>query len=145
MRCAAGELVDDDADVLGAAGHVDARDGLHGAGVGVLVQHVRHVVRLVGVADALVIRAPLEDLLETAVQVSHHGNALDDLLAGEAQDQPEYAVRRWMLRTHVEDELFGLDPLVGDDGKIDLSAFLGRRTHLGPSAIGVGAQVIRLA
>jgi len=92
MRCGAAELVDDDADVLGTPRNVDARDRLHRAGVGVLVEHVRHVIGLVRVANALRIGPPLEDLFEAAVKVDHHGNALHHLLSGETQHQPQHAV-----------------------------------------------------
>jgi hypothetical protein len=70
-----------------------------------------------------VVGAPLEDLLEPAVEVPHHRDALDDLLARELEDEAQHAVRRGMLRSHVEDELFGLEALVLDDGELDLRAF----------------------
>ena len=114
MRGAAAHLVDDHADVLGAPRDVDVRNGFHRARVRVLLKHVRHVVGLVGVADPLVVRAPLEDLLEAAMEVPHHGGAIDDLLARELEHEAQHAVRRRMLWPHVEDELldlalFGLD------------------------------------
>src|SRR5205823_1336999 len=108
MRCAAAHLVHDHADELRAAWNVDVADRLHRTGIGVLVQHVRDVVRLIGVPDSLVIGAPLEDLLEAPVQIPHYGHALDDPFAGELQDEAEHAVRRGMLRAHVEDELLDL-------------------------------------
>jgi len=43
-----------------------------------------------------------------------------------------------MLRTHVEDELLGLEPFVLDDRQLDLSAF----SDL--TDLRLGAQVIRL-
>src|SRR5439155_14988711 len=114
VRGATAHLVDDDADELGAAGNVDIADRFHRARVRVLVEHVRDVVGLVRVADPAVVGAPLEDLFDAAVQVPHDRDALDDLFAGELEDQAQHAVGRWMLRPHVEDELldlalFGLD------------------------------------
>jgi hypothetical protein len=42
------------------------------------------------------------------MQVAHHGDALDDPLAGKLQHQSQNAMRRGMLRAHVEDELLDL-------------------------------------
>ena len=54
------------------------------------------------------------------MEIPHHRDALDDLLAGHLQHQTQDAVRRRMLRPHVEDELFGLEPfLCFDDRKVD--------------------------
>jgi hypothetical protein len=67
MRCAPTHLVNDHADELRAPRNVDIADRFHRTGICVLVQHVRDVVRLIGVPDSLVVRAPLEDLLEAAM------------------------------------------------------------------------------
>jgi hypothetical protein len=42
------------------------------------------------------------------VEIAHHGNAPDDPLAGELQDEAEHSVGRGMLRAHVEDEFLNL-------------------------------------
>ena len=82
-----------------------------------LLQHVGDVVRLIRIADSLVERPPLEDLLDATVEVSHHRSALDDLLTLKLQHEPEHAVRRRMLRPEVEDELLGLETLVALDDR----------------------------
>ena len=45
------------------------------------------------------------ELLDAAVQVSDHGDGFDHRFAGQVKDQPENAVRRRVLRAHVEREL----------------------------------------
>jgi hypothetical protein len=45
------------------------------------------------------------------VEITHHRDALDDALAVKTEDEAEHAVGRGMLRSEVEDELFG-DELV---------------------------------
>jgi hypothetical protein len=57
------------------------------------------------------------------MQVSHHRDAFDDLLAGEAQHQTQHAVRRRMLRSQIQDQLLGLEAFVLDDRKLDAGAF----------------------
>jgi len=82
-----------------------------------LLQHVRDVVGLVGVADPLVEGPPLEDLLDAPVEVPHDRDALDDLLTLELEHEPEDAVGRWVLRPEVEDELLGLEAFVALDDR----------------------------
>jgi len=57
------------------------------------------------------------------MQVSHHRDAFDDFLAGEAQHQSQHAVRRRMLRSQIQDQLLGLEAFVLDDRKLDAGAF----------------------
>src|SRR5207244_12495926 len=83
MRCASTHLVNDHADELRAAWHVDVADRFHRAGIGVLVQHVRDVVRLIGVPDALVVGAPIEDLLQVSLMYPHPVYALYASFDGE--------------------------------------------------------------
>jgi hypothetical protein len=52
------------------------------------------------------------------MQIAHYRNALDDPLAGELQHQTEDAVRRGMLRAHVEDELLDLALFDLDDREL---------------------------
>src|ERR1700687_470694 len=116
-------LVDDDADELRATRYLDARDRLGRTAVRVLVQHRGDVVGLVRVTRALVEGPPLVDLLETPVQVPHHRDAFDDLLAGEPQHQAQDAMRRGMLGSQIQDQLLGLEALVLDDRKLDAGTF----------------------
>jgi hypothetical protein len=61
------------------------------------------------------------------MQVAHDRDALDDLLALELEHEPEHAVCRGVLRSHVEDELLGLEPFVAlDDGELDSGSVLDR-------------------
>jgi len=73
------------------------------------------------------------------VQVSHDRDALDDLLDRELEHETEHAVCRWVLRPHVQDELFGLEALVLDDGKLD------ERSLRELADLRLGAQVNRPA
>ncbi len=98
---AARHLVDDHAYELRATRHLDAPDRLGRAAVRVLVKHRGDVVRLIGVARALMEGAPLVDLLEAAVEVSHHR----------------------VLRSQIQDQLLGLEAFVLDDRKLDAGAF----------------------
>jgi hypothetical protein len=57
------------------------------------------------------------------VQVAHHGDALDDPLARELENETEHSVRGGVLRTHVENELldlalFDLDRRQGVSGRV---------------------------
>ena len=64
----AGDLVEHGADVLRALRRLDAQQGLDRAHVGVLVAHHRHVVEPIHVADRLVERLGLGQLLGAAMQ-----------------------------------------------------------------------------
>ena len=57
------------------------------------------------------------------MQVSHHGDALDDLLAGETQHETQHAMRRGMLGSQIQDQLLGLEAFVLDDREVDAGAF----------------------
>jgi hypothetical protein len=72
------------------------------------------------------------------MQVPHHRDALDDLLARELEDETEHTVGRGVLRSHVQDQLLGLEALVLDDGKLD------ERGLLELADLRLGAQVSRL-
>ena len=87
---------------------VDAEQPLDAADVGVLVEQRRQVVHPRHERDALGPGAVLAVLLDAGVQVADAEPALGDGLAVELEDQPEHAVRRRVLRTHVDD-----DPLLG--------------------------------
>jgi hypothetical protein len=59
------------------------------------------------------------------MQVAHHRDALDDLLALELEHEAQDAVGRGVLRAHVEDELLGLEAFVAlDDRKLDRGGVL---------------------
>ena len=74
---------------------------LDGHDVGVLVAHHRHVVETVHVADRLVERLRLGELLGAAMQQADVRIGLLDDFAVHLEHQAQHAVRRRMLRTEV--------------------------------------------
>jgi hypothetical protein len=99
---------------------------------------------LVGVAGALVVGAPLEELLEPAVEVPDDRDALEDLLTAQLQDETQDAVGRGVLRPEVEDQLLGLEAILA---RADLLArrLLGRDAALlRPPDVRLGGYLILL-
>ena len=76
--------------------------------VAVLVAHHRHVVEPVHVADRLVERLALGELLGRAVQQADVRIGLLDDLAVDLEHEPQHAVRRRMLRPEVQREVLDL-------------------------------------
>ena len=58
----------------------------------------------VGDDDALLPAQRFHLLLDARVQVSDHRTDAADLLAVEVDDQPQHAVRGWVMRTEVDGE-----------------------------------------
>ncbi len=92
-----------DADDLGAVGHLDARQLLHGQHVGEVVHHAAEVVHAVGVGDVGVPGLPLAHLLGAAVVEADLADQVHDLLAVELEDDPQDAVRAGVVRADVEE------------------------------------------
>src|SRR5206468_3271409 len=67
-----------------------------------LVVLERDVVDPLGIRDRLPPRLLLHRLLEAGVQVTDHRTQPDDLFAVEIDDEPQYAVRRRMVRPEVD-------------------------------------------
>ena len=98
-------LTDDQPDILRPARRLDARKLLRRHCVDCLVEHRAEIVGVVNIANARHIRAVLEDLLHTPVQIPDHRGALGHRLAVQRQHQAQHAVSRGVLRPHVEDHL----------------------------------------
>ena len=94
-------------DGLGARRCLDAQQLLHREGVAGLVEDRRQVVHAGHEGDALDPVAVLQVLLDAGVQVADDGPRRRDCLALELHDEPQHAVRRRVLRAHVDhDALF---------------------------------------
>ncbi len=89
-------------------GGLDAEQALDRHHVGVLVAHHRDVIEPVHVADRLVERLALGQLLGRAVQETDVRIGLLDHLAVQLEHQAQHAVRRGMLRTEVQREVADL-------------------------------------
>jgi hypothetical protein len=83
---------------------LDAEQPLHRHAVADLVEHRRQVVHAGHERGALRPVPVLEVLLDSGVQVPDDSARLDDRLALEFEHQPQDAVRRRVLRTHVDDD-----------------------------------------
>ncbi len=94
------------ADVLSALRHLDAEQLLDRHHVGVLVAHHRHVVETIHVADRLVERLGLGQLLGAPMQQADMRIGLLDDLAVHLQHQAQDAVRGRMLRAEVQREIY---------------------------------------
>ena len=79
--------------------------------VGSLVEKRRQVVHPGHERHALRPGAVLEVLLDAGVQIADAATGFDDRLAFDLQDQPQHAVRRGVLRAHVDH-----DALTGEAG-----------------------------
>ncbi len=99
------DLVEHDADVLRANRRLDAEQLLDRQHVAVLVAHHRHVVEPVHVADRLVVRLRLGELLGRAMQQADVRVGALDHLAVHLQHEAQHAVRRRMLRPEVHREI----------------------------------------
>ena len=122
------ELERDDADQLGARRDVvdDAEQLLDGEDVARLVGDAREVVHARHERDGLGPGAVLEVLLDAGVQVADAAAGLGDRLALQLEDEAQHAVRRRVLRTHVDDDA--------------LLLALGGREHGVPVAAGDGVD-----
>ena len=100
------ELHQEHADDAGALGDLvgDAEELLDGEAVGGLVEQRREVVHARAEGHALGPGAELHVLLDAGVQVADARAGLGHRLAVELEDEAEHAVRRRVLRTHVDDD-----------------------------------------
>jgi hypothetical protein len=95
------DLIEHGADVLRAQRRRDAEQTLDGHHIRVLVAHHRDIVEPVHVADRLVERLRLGELLGGAVQQADVRVGLLDDLAVELEHETQHAVGRRVLRTEV--------------------------------------------
>jgi hypothetical protein len=107
----------DDAEVLCAPRDLDGANLLGGEHVRELAGHRRHVVGLRGDGRVLRVGQRLGQLFMTAVQVADDRVHGDDRFALERQDGAEDAVRRWMLRPHVDHEALAAGVVEFDLGR----------------------------
>ena len=91
----------------------DAEQLLDAEAVGRLLEHRREVVHAGAERDPLGPRPELHVLLDPGVQVADARAGLGHRLAVDLEDQPEHAVGRGVLRTHVDD-----DPLLAERGRL---------------------------
>ena len=99
------QLAGEDPDVFGAARDLDIEQLLEGHDRRPLVEQRADVLERVRVADGLVVVGVLAQLLDAAVEVAQDRIEVHDLLAVELEDDPEHAVRRRVLRAHVDEHL----------------------------------------
>jgi hypothetical protein len=112
----AGDLVEHDADILGANGHLDTQQFLDRQNVAVLVTHHGNVVEPVHVTDALAERFRLGQFLGGTMQQADVRVCLLNNLAFQLQHQAEHTVRRRMLRTEVHRVALDLSHLPNPSG-----------------------------
>eukprot|EP00825_Cyclidium_porcatum_P002331 TRINITY_DN11073_c0_g1_i1.p2 TRINITY_DN11073_c0_g1~~TRINITY_DN11073_c0_g1_i1.p2 ORF type:complete len:369 (+),score=42.63 TRINITY_DN11073_c0_g1_i1:92-1198(+) len=103
------ELVEQRADVLGAARHRDAEEFFVGLRPSQVIGDGGGVVHAVGPDLALEEGLVLADLLDAPVQVPDHGLAVADGLALESQLDPEHAVGGRVLGAQVDFHLLVLE------------------------------------
>ena len=102
VRLDARNLVQQHAQQLRAFGNLQPQQLLHRQAVGQIVGHRRQVVDAVGQRHHLLVELGLAGLLDASVQVADVGRQRDDDLAVQFQHHAQHAVRRWVLRSHVE-------------------------------------------
>ncbi len=90
----------DDAEVLGALGHLDSGELFDGEGVGPVVGEGAEVVEAIGVRHGAEVGFVLGDFFVVAVQVAEDRLQFDDLFAIERDVHAEDAVSGWVLRAH---------------------------------------------
>jgi hypothetical protein len=102
------DLVEHDTNVLRANRRRDSQQALDREHVTMLVAHHRYVVEPIHVADRLVERLALGELLRRAVQQADVRIGLLDDLAVELEHEPQHAVRGGMLRAEIQREVLDL-------------------------------------
>ena len=112
------------ADVLRALGHFDAQKFFDGQAICEVIAERIEVIDAVGEGDGLRIRLVLAGFFNAGVQVTHVRNGFDDIFAVQLQQNAQHAVRRRVLRPHVENHGFGLA-----GGRLD-GAGLGLNRHV---------------
>src|SRR5687767_10561315 len=119
MRDDARQLRRDDPQHGAAFGDLDPEETFRAECEGDVVPDRVEVVLAIGPRDDLVVLPVLPDLLEAAVQVADVGNASHDGLAVELEHQPEYAVRRGVLRADVDQHVLAAELGLEHRGLLD--------------------------
>ena len=102
VRVDAVELLEEHADPLGAARHLEVERLLDRHAERRLAAEEREVVHARDVRDGLPVRLLLDVLLDARVHVADHGLEADDELAVEHGHEPQHAVRRRVVGPDVD-------------------------------------------
>ena len=103
VRVEAAELGEQDANPLGALGNFEAEKLFDGQTVTEVVGERIEVVDAVSERDDLLVELGLAGFLDAGVQIADLWADADDDLAIDFDNQAQDAVRRGVLRPHVED------------------------------------------
>ena len=128
------------ADPLRALGHLDVEETFDREAVDELVRERRRVVHARDVGAALHVRELLARLLHAGVQVADDRLDAQDLFGVELHHESQHAVRRRVLRTHVDDHgvaelvLLRPHPAAGDHHLARLRRLDGR-SSCAPSSV----------
>jgi len=120
----AGNLQEHNADDGGASGDLKVQQLFHRHGVTVLRGHHGDVVEAVKVWQRLLVRLVLNELLSAAVKEPNVGVGAINHLAIELEDQPQHAVRRWVLGPKVEGEVLDLHLVIIDELALHLGQLI---------------------
>ena len=96
------QLVHQHAQPLGAFWNFKLQQLLDGQAVTEIVRHRRKIVDAIGQWDHLLVELRLARLLDAGMQVADIGSESNHGLAIDLQHEPQNAMRRRMLRPHVE-------------------------------------------
>src|SRR5271157_3394567 len=99
----AGQLVQHDADPLRARRDIKPQQLLHRQAVSQVVGHGAEIINAIGERHHLLVELGLAGLLDARVQIPDIGHHPHDGFAVNLQQQPEHAMGRRVLRTHVQD------------------------------------------
>src|SRR5436190_9683437 len=109
MRRDALKLGEYDSDVFGSLGHLDLKQFFDAFDIAKVVGHRGYIIEPVPVRRDHRIGVCLADLLDASMKEADITIKTDNGLAIELQDHPEHSMGRWVLRTHVENHLFGVE------------------------------------
>jgi len=104
VRAYAVEFRNDDADVFGALGHLDAGQPLHGPGVGPIPGHGLQIIHPAHVGHELVIGPLLGHPFVHAMDVAEDGFGPQDVFAVQFEHDAQNPVRGGVLRPHAENQ-----------------------------------------
>ena len=98
MRVNTRELVQNGADILHTAGHLDVEHAFAGAGIAIAVAHGADAADALGDVAKLMHIALFGEFLESAVHKADLRNCLDDAVVLEHQVQVKRLGQNWVLR-----------------------------------------------
>jgi hypothetical protein len=109
------ELRQNNARCLGACRGFSADQSFDCEAIAESIRHRRDVIHPVDVRREHRVGAVFRNLLHSAMQIADDALHVFDAFAIELQHDTQHAMRRWVLRTHVEDEF----------GRIEIVRFFG--------------------